>query len=37
MVTFSVLFIFKRHSNNGLPGPREMNMRAAKPILPPFA
>ena len=37
MVTFSVLFIFKRRSNNGLSEPRELDVRAAKPILPPFA
>ena len=34
MVTFSVLFIFKRRSNNGLSGPRQADLRAAKPILP---
>ena len=37
MVTFSVLFIFKRRSNNGLSEPREEDVRAAKPILLPFA
>ena len=37
MVLPSVLFIFKRSSNNGLSAPREVNVRAAKPILPPFA
>ena len=37
MVTFTVLFIFKRRSNNGLSGPREANVRATKSILPPFA
>ena len=37
MVTFAVLFIFKRRSNNGLSGPREADVRATKPILPPFA
>ena len=37
MVTFTVLFIFKRRSNNGLSGPREADVRATKPILPPFA
>ena len=37
MVTFSNLFIFKRPSNNGLSGPGEANVRAAKPILSPFA
>ena len=36
MVTFTVLFIFKRRSN-GLSGPREADVRATKPILPPFA
>ena len=37
MVTFSVLFICKRRSNNVLSGPREANVGAAKPILPLFA
>ena len=37
MVTFTVLFIFKRRSNNGLCGPREADVRATKPILSPFA
>ena len=37
MVTFTVLFIFKRRSNNGLSGPRGEDVRATKPILPPLA
>ena len=37
MVTLSVLFIFKRRSNNGLYGPREADVRAAKTMLPLFA
>ena len=35
MVTFTVLFIFKRRSNSGLSGPREADVRTTKPILPP--
>ena len=37
MVRFTVLFIFKRRSNNALCGPRKTDVRAAKPILLPFA
>lgn len=37
MVTFLDLFIFKRSSNNGLSRPRKADVRASKPILPPFA
>ena len=37
MVTFTVLFVLKRRLNNGLSGPREADVRATKPILPPFA
>ena len=37
VVRFIVLFIFKRSSNNALCGPRETDVRAAKPILWPFA
>ena len=37
MVTFTVLFIFKRRSNNGLSGRREADVTATKPILLRFA
>ena len=34
MVTFSVLFIFKRRSNNGFSEPCELDVTETKPILP---
>ena len=37
MVRFIILYIFKRSSNNALCGPRETDVRAAKPILWPLA
>jgi len=37
MARFTVLFIFKRSSNNALFGACETDVRAAKPILSPFA
>ena len=37
MARFTVLFIFNRSSNNAFFGARETDVRAAKPILSPFA